>query len=96
MGAEMTAGHTRRVDLPAPRHARSDLARHAQTFLNLFIFRTIAAAFESYPELDVDEVLELCRPALLSALCEFRAGGPSGNQKEQSNEQDGDDPPRWL
>jgi hypothetical protein len=28
------------------------------------INRTIAAAFETYPELDVAEILKLCRPAL--------------------------------
>jgi hypothetical protein len=51
--------------------------RHAESFLDHDVFHTIAAAFETYPELDVDEVLEVCRPALRSALCEFR-GGPEG------------------
>jgi hypothetical protein len=60
---------------------RTAQERQAEIFLNLYVFRTIAATFEIYPELDVAEVLEVCRPALLAALCEFRAGGPSGKQE---------------
>jgi hypothetical protein len=32
------------------------------------IIPTIWAAFETYPELDVEEVLELCAPALIEVL----------------------------
>jgi hypothetical protein len=61
---------------------RTPQERHAQIFLDYVVFRTIAAAAETYPELDVPEILEVCRPALLAALCEFRTGGPSGKQRE--------------
>jgi hypothetical protein len=46
---------------------------HADTFVETSIIPTVAAAFETYPELDVAEVLKLCVPALSEELRrEFR------------------------
>jgi hypothetical protein len=44
--------------------AHRDAAATTVTEIN----RTIAAAVETYPELDVAEILELCRPALEDLL----------------------------
>jgi|GraSoiStandDraft_29_1057270.scaffolds.fasta_scaffold1603968_2 hypothetical protein len=40
----------------------------AASFVKRVIVPTIAAAFETYPELDVAEVLSLCVPALTDEL----------------------------
>jgi len=42
--------------------------RAAASFVKHVIVPTIAAAFETYPELDVAEVLSLCAPALTDEL----------------------------
>jgi hypothetical protein len=40
----------------------------ADVFVETWIIPTVAAAFETYPELDVAEVLKLCAPALAEEL----------------------------
>jgi hypothetical protein len=41
---------------------------HARVIVRTAILPVIAAAFETYPELDVEEVLALCVPALVERL----------------------------
>jgi hypothetical protein len=41
---------------------------HARVIVRTVILPVIAAAFETYPELDIDEVLARCVPALVERL----------------------------
>jgi hypothetical protein len=50
------------------RKPRSPAHAAAKGFVEHEIFATIRFAFETYPELSVEEVLEVCRPHLVDAL----------------------------
>jgi hypothetical protein len=46
----------------------SDPHVHARVIVRTVILPVIVAAFETYPELDIDEVLARCVPALVEQL----------------------------